>query len=160
MSDLPVISNASPLIALAQIDHLDLLKQLFQTIVIPPTVAEEVAPTVAIPDWIEQHPLSQPIDPRILQSSLGPGECETIGLALEIQARLVILDERPGRRLAQRLRLPIIGTLGMLLAGKRKGLLLTIKPLIDGLLACDFRVSADLYEQILLDADEAEPLTF
>ncbi len=38
MSDLPVISNASPLIALAQIDHLDLMKQLFQTIVIPPTL--------------------------------------------------------------------------------------------------------------------------
>ena len=156
MSDLPVISNASPLIALAQIDHLDLLKQLFQTIVIPPAVVEEISPTVSIPNWIEQHELSQPIDPFILQSSLGPGECETISLAVEIQARLVILDERPGRRLAHRLRLPVIGTLGVLLSAKRKGLLPTIRPLIDGLLACDFRVSTDLYEQILIDADETE----
>ena len=92
MSDMPIVSTASPLIALAQIDHLDLLKQLFQTIVIPPTVVEEISPTVSIPDWIEQHELSQPIDPFILQSSLGPGECETISLAVEIQARLVILD--------------------------------------------------------------------
>lgn len=41
MNDLPVISNASPLIALAQIDHLDLMKQLFQTIVIEKTKGRE-----------------------------------------------------------------------------------------------------------------------
>ena len=53
MSDMPIVSNASPLIALARINHLDLLKQLFQTIVIPPTVVEKISPTVSIPDWIE-----------------------------------------------------------------------------------------------------------
>ena len=63
MNDLPVISNASSLIALAQIDHLDLLKQLFQTIVISSAVVEEISPTVSIPNWIEQHELSQSIDP-------------------------------------------------------------------------------------------------
>ena len=66
MNDMPIVSNASPLIALAQIDHLDLLKQLFQTIVISPAVVKEISPTVSIPDWIEQHELSQPIDPFIL----------------------------------------------------------------------------------------------
>ena len=63
MSDLPIVSNASPLIALTQIDHLDLLKQLFQTIIIPIAVVEEISPIVSIPNWIEQHELSQSIDP-------------------------------------------------------------------------------------------------
>ena len=110
MNDLPVISNASSLIALAQIDHLDLLKQLFQTIVISSAVVEEISPTVSIPNWIEQHELSQSIDPFILQSSLGPGECETISLALEIHARFLGVEMHLGWRPNTRLNLEFNGS--------------------------------------------------
>ena len=105
MTPVPVVSNASPLIALRQIGHLQLLEQLFGTVLIPPAVAREVAPTVALPAWVGQQVLTQPVGPRILGASLGPGESEAISLALETKAKLVMLDDRPARRLAQALRI-------------------------------------------------------
>lgn len=151
-----VVSNASPIIALAQIGYLDFLAQIFQTVIIPPAVATEISPSVIRPPWIELQNLSQPIGPQILRASLGPGESETISLALEMNAGLVILDERAGRRLAHSLGLPVIGTLGVLLNAKRRGLLTSIKPCLDQLLEFDFHISPALYDRILQDANETD----
>jgi predicted nucleic acid-binding protein len=99
--------------------------------------------------------MTQPIGPVILGASLGPGESETISLALELQARLVILDDRPARRLAQALNLPVIGTLGVLLAAKNRGFLRAVKPSLDSLLQNDFRIGPSLLEQVLRGARES-----
>ena len=88
----------------------------------------------------------------IFEAALGPGESDTICLALEIGAQWVILDERPARRLAQALGLPLIGTLGVLLASKRRGLLPAVQPCVDALVTFGFRLSPDLYDVILADA--------
>lgn len=154
MSSGIVVSNASPLIALDQIGQLDLLHHLFPNLVVPPAVAEEVAPTVALPSWIEIRPLAQPIGPIILAASLGRGESAAISLGLEVDAERVILDERAGRRCAQSLGMSLIGTLGILAAARRRGLIPAIKPLLDELLMHDFRVSAALIERVLQDAGE------
>ena len=98
MSSAPVISNASPLIALEQIGHLDLLKSLFSAVLVPPAVVREIAPTVRLPAWVSERSLAQPIGPQILRTALGPGESEAISLALEIGVQWVILDERPARK--------------------------------------------------------------
>ena len=155
MSSAPVISNASPLIALEQIGHLDLLKGLFSAVLIPPAVIREVAPTVTLPAWVSERALTQPIGPQILRIALGPGESEAISLALEIGAQWVILDERPARRLAQALRLPVIGTLGVLLASKRRGLLTAVRPCMDALVNVGFHISPGLYDLVLADAGES-----
>jgi uncharacterized protein len=155
MSSLPVISNASPLITLEQIGHLGLLTGLFSAVLIPPAVAREIAPTVTLPAWVSEHAVTQPIGPQILRTALGPGESEAIALALEIGAQWVILDERPARRLAQALGLPVIGTLGVLLASKRRGLLPTVRPCVDALVNCGFHISPGLYDLVLADAGES-----
>lgn len=152
----PVASNSSPLIALEQIGHLDLLQRLFSEVLIPPAVARETASTVALPVWIAERTLAQPIGPQILRASLGPGESEAISLAIEVGVRWVILDDRPARRLAQALGLPVIGTLGVLLASKRKGFLTAIRPCVDALVNLDFRIDPDLYEHVLADAGEGQ----
>jgi uncharacterized protein len=154
MSSAPVISKASPLIALEQIGHLDLLKGLFSAVLIPPAVVREVAPTVTLPTWVSEHALTQPIGPQILRTALGPGESEAISLALEINAQWVILDERPARRFAQALGLPIIGTLGILLASKRRGLLPAVRPCLDALVNFGFHISPGLYDLVLADAGD------
>lgn len=154
MTSAPVVCNASPLIALEQIAHLPTLKALFGTVLVPPAVVEEVAAGLTLPEWIKSQPLLQGIGPLVLGASLGPGESEAISLALEVRARLVVLDDRPARRLAQASKLPAIGTLGILLAGKRQGLLGELKPCLDGLLAHDFRIAPSLYAQVLRDAGE------
>lgn len=150
-----VVSNSSPLIALAQIDQLDLLQALFVSLLVPPAVVRETVPTVTLPTWVTERALTQPIGALMLSSSLGPGESEVISLGLEIGAQWVILDDRPARRLAQSLGLPVIGTLGVLLAAKRRGLLDALRPELDGLIKFGFFIAPDLYEQILADAGEA-----
>lgn len=78
-----------------------MLEQLFTSVVVPPAVVSEVSVSVTLPDWIAEQALSQAIGPRILRATLGAGESEAISLALEVQARLLILDDRPARRVAQ-----------------------------------------------------------
>ena len=90
-----VVSNSSPLIALNQIGHLSLLRDIFNEIVIPPAVRLENASSVALPEWISERAPAQPIGPRILRASLGAGESEAITLGLEMEANWVVLDDRP-----------------------------------------------------------------
>ena len=150
----PVISNSSPLICLERIGQIHLLQQIFETILVPTAVVIEVSLRTTLPSWVITRTLTQPIGPQILRASLGAGESEAISLALETQAQLLILDDRPARRLAQALRLPVIGTLGILLAAKQRQLIPTIRPCLDLLLQNDFRIAQPLYEQILADAGE------
>lgn len=154
MMQAPVISNSSPLIGLHRIGQLHLLHQLFGQLVVPPAVVREVAPATAVPAWIEQRSLQQAIGPQILSASLGPGESEAVSLALEVHARLLLLDDRPARRLAHALQLPVIGTVGILLAAKHRTLLPVVRPSLDALLQHDFRISPRLYQQVLMDAGE------
>jgi len=151
----PVVCNSSPLIGLEQIGKLSLLRELFGAIAVPPAVVTEVAPSVSLPRWIEQRALSQNIGPLILEASLGRGESEAISLALELDALLMILDDRPARRLAQSLSLPVVGTLGILLLAKRKHLLPALKPCLEELSRFDFRIAPALYEQVLEAAGES-----
>jgi predicted nucleic acid-binding protein len=127
---------------------------LFSEVLVPPAVLREIAAGSAIPRWILERPLSQPIGPQILGASLGPGESEAVALALEVKSGWIILDERPARRVAQGLGLPVIGTLGIFLAGKRRGLLAVVRPTLDALAERGFRIAPKLYERVLADAGE------
>jgi predicted nucleic acid-binding protein len=150
----PVVSNASPLISLDRIHQLALLQQVFGTITVPPAVVRETAARLTLPAWIVEQPLNQPLAPVILGASLGAGESETLALALEVRAAWVVLDDRPARRLAQALGLPVMGTLGVLLVAKRRGLLSVIRPSLDALVQTGFYVAPPLYDQVLQSAGE------
>jgi hypothetical protein len=151
----PVISNSSPLIALTQIGRLDLLRRLYTHISIPPAVAREVEPTLArLPDWVLVQKLAHPLQPITVSGSIGPGEREVISLGLELGAALLIVDEQPARRLATSLGLRVIGTLGLLMAGKERGFLAKIKPELDRLLAVRFFMDQDLYDRVIAHAGE------
>jgi predicted nucleic acid-binding protein len=151
----PVISNSSPLIALTQIGRLDLLRQLHTSICIPPAVAAEVEPTVAkLPDWVIVQEPARPLQPTAVSGSIGPGEREVISLGLESGSALLILDEQPARRLATSLGLRVIGTVGLLMAGKERGFLAKIRPELDHLLAVRFFMDQDLYDRVIAQAGE------
>jgi predicted nucleic acid-binding protein len=151
----PVISNSSPLIALTQIGRLDLLRQLHARICIPPAVAREVEPTVAkLPGWVLVQEVAHPLQPGTASGSIGPGEREVISLGLELGAALLILDEQPARCLATSLGLRVIGTVGLLMAGKERGFLTKIRPELDRLLAVRFFMDQDLYDRVIAQAGE------
>lgn len=153
MTQPPVVSNSSAIIALDRIGQLDLLSELFAQLIVPPAVVREVAP-IQLPDWVTEQRLAQPVGPHVLRAALGDGESEAISLAVELQARWIILDDRAARRLAQSLGLPVIGTLGLLLAAKRRGLLAAVRPSLDALVRYGFHVASELYGRVLYDAGE------
>jgi predicted nucleic acid-binding protein len=118
------IADASALISLEHIGQLPLLQKLFGEVVVPPSVAREAAPSLStLPPWILVRGLAQPLDPRIDVTSLGAGETEALGLALEVAAEWVILDDLRARVLARRLGVPILGTAAVLCEAKRRGFL-------------------------------------
>ena len=150
-----VVSNSSPLIALSQIGRLDLLGALFQQVVIPPYVAKEIEPTIpGLPGFLGVNQVRAARVPRIVRGSLGKGEQEAMDLALEIRASQIHLDDRPARRLAASLGLSVIGTLGVLLAAKRNGLVIELRKELDRLVQVHFFMDEGLYQLVLTEAGE------
>lgn len=149
-----VVADASPLIAFAQIGQIHLLQALFTSLFVPPAVAREIAPTVPSQPWIVERHLAQPIPPAVLQASLGSGESEAISLSLELHAHHLVVDEKAARRLAEGLGLAVIGTLGILLAAKRKGLIAAVRPHVDALLQQNFWISPQIVERALAETGE------
>jgi predicted nucleic acid-binding protein len=107
-----------------------------------------------LPSWIRVRPLDQPIGSVILQAALGRGETEALGLAQEVGAELVIVDDRTARRLALSLGLSVAGTAGILARAKRAGFIPAVRPLLDQLLSLGFRISPAILEQVLAEAGE------
>lgn len=123
------IADASPLIALQQIDRLALLERLYERIDVPPAVAREVTPTLPrLPPWITVRTLAQPMSALVLEATLAPGESEAISLARETGARLLILDDLAARRLAFALGFGVIGTAGVVVRAKIEGLIPAARP--------------------------------
>jgi predicted nucleic acid-binding protein len=115
---------------LAAVGQLDLLRQLYGRILIPQAVHAEIA-------------------------IVGKGQAEAIALAVELQADLLLLDERKGRVVASRLGLKSVGLLGALIEAKHRSLILAIKPIVDDLIAtAGFWITQKLYEQVLHAAGE------
>jgi uncharacterized protein len=104
-----VICNTGPLIALAIIDRLVILKDLFREVVVPEAVHEEIlrgGPVLAgishyrKADWIAVRALDKTLDP-LLRSVLDVGEASVIQLAMETETALVLIDELKARKLAR-----------------------------------------------------------
>lgn len=140
------VTNSTCLIGLERIDRLDLLPQIFLTVFAPPTVAAEVQNPLP---WLTIYPVQNAIAVATLKTQMDAGEAEAIALAMELGNKLLILDDKKARRIAQQLGLPVIGTVGMLLRGKRQGVINEIKPLIYELLQANFRISDKIVREAL-----------
>jgi predicted nucleic acid-binding protein len=148
------VSNASPLIAFERLQRLDLLQSLTGEIIIPPAVRLEVFAGVELPSWLHERSIGQPFSVQLLAPRLGPGEREAIALALELRPSFVLLDDLPARRAADELGLSVLGTVGLLLLAKERALLPSVQPLLNQLIALEFRVSPRLYRAALARAGE------
>ncbi|MBN1671575.1 MAG: DUF3368 domain-containing protein [Kiritimatiellae bacterium] len=150
-----VVVNTSPFIALARIGELAILHQLYGTVVRPQSVLDELHAGV------EQHGLdaeltdaewivTEPDPPEmILRKELGDGETAVITLALKTNADLVVLDDLQARLVAQSLSLKLTGTLGILCAAHRTGLLADLADAIRRLREAGFRISEELVQALL-----------
>jgi len=153
-----VISNTTPLIALASISHVDVLHQLYGGIVIPPAVEAELAAgsdkvAVGKKAWIKTVAL-QDARRASLIIGLDRGEAEVLALAQELRAELVLLDERLGRQYAWRAGLLLSGTLGVLVKAKHQGIIPAVAPLTQALHECGIHLSEAVVAEAIRLAGE------
>lgn len=114
--------DTSVLIALGRTGYLGLLPRLFDDVLLAVAVVEEVGGG-ELHDEVEQfvgRGLARVAEASnlelvdLLSSTLGRGEAETIALALDVDADLVLLDDLRARKAARRLGVRVMGTLGIL----------------------------------------------
>lgn len=159
-----IVSNTSPISNLAKVGQLDLMQQIYGTILVPTAVYEElldkragetVITAVQSAVWFEIQPVQNQALVNELRNQVNVGEAEAIVLAIEAEASRLLIDERLGRQAATNLGLKIIGVLGILLIAKRQNLVTAIKPIMDDLRTqASFRISSQLYADVLNAADE------
>jgi predicted nucleic acid-binding protein len=155
--NLKVVSNSTPIIALSKIGLLDILRELFSTIVIPEAVRVEVSDRgknragsaeIKVCEWIVTKKVQNHTAVDFLLVSVDPGEAEAIALARESNADLLLIDDRAGRRISESVGLSITGTIGVLLRYYR-GDPFSFKKSIDELIANGFRIGMAEYNNIL-----------
>jgi predicted nucleic acid-binding protein len=157
----PVVANNTPLVALWILGRLDLLRDLYGAVWIPQAVYEEFVATertrrhaaLREASWIVTVPVSNPQHVKVYVG-LDQGEAEVLALADEHAARLVIVDERKGRRYAQRLGISLTGTLGVLLLAKERGLVDLLSPLLAELQDGGLYLDSALTDRMLVLAGE------
>ena len=159
-----VVSNTSPLTNLAAIGRFDLLRDLYSELYIPSGVWEELnaggqrwpgSIEVERANWIRRRNPHNDVLVATLMRDLDRGEAETIALALELDCDRVVIDERDGRRIAQRHGLSLIGTVGVLVEAKNRGLLEKIRQDLDALRQkAGFFISDELYREVIRSVEE------
>lgn len=138
---LKVVSNTGPIIGLAKIDRLGILKSMFQSIFIPQKVHKELmgkfgeegkAIEQALKDFIQVGE-SAFVDAHVLEAvkGLDEGEQEAISLAYSLGPKtLLVLDDKRGRTSAKRLNLVLSGSAGILILAKENGLIGSVRDLL------------------------------
>src|ERR1700676_77405 len=143
-----VVSDASPVNILIRIGQMDVLPALFQSVVVPTSVAEEMTrPSTPqmVRAWMTNPPawftVRSPLSPTSLTQLRHRGERDAISLAQEIRADALLLDEEKARIQALSLGVAVIGTIGVLQRAADQGLISDLKAVHDMLRKTNFRVS-------------------
>lgn len=151
------VVNASPLILLDKIGHLALLGELSDETLLPEAVAQEIGArpggerALAIFRDLPGARIAAevPLSSELLAWDLGRGESQVLALATGLPGSRAVLDDLAARRAAQAINLPLIGTLGIVLRAKRRGLIDAARPVIENLRRVGLYVSDTLIEQAL-----------
>jgi predicted nucleic acid-binding protein len=151
-----IVADASPVQYLVLIEQIEIVGALYREVLVPDTVARELqhprTPTLVVrwiahpPAWFRVEPAAGPTDAAL--DELDPGERDAIRLALAYDVRTLLIDDAEGRREAERRRLKVTGTLGILERGAERDLL-DLPTALARLLATNFRAQADLIAGLL-----------
>lgn len=153
-----VVTDAGPLIALAQMDYLFVLGNLFGTVWVPIAVQQECMAkpgldTLRIQQAIEQGILkvaAEPAEPSTVQlpRSLGAGEKAALHLAIQNANTLLIMDDYLARKQAIRMGFNLIGTVGLLDIAEKRGLIGSAEDAITAIRQSGYRISTSILQTI------------
>jgi hypothetical protein len=158
------VSNTTPLIHLARVGQIELLRDLYGLVYVPPTVLDEArhhvdeAVSAALAaGWLAERRVADPSGLDELERALGGrGEAEAIALALEISDSVLLVDERAARELARARGLRVRGSVGVLIEAKRRGRLPMVRTVLDSLRASGFWLDDRTYAAALEMAEESD----
>jgi predicted nucleic acid-binding protein len=150
-----VVANSSPICYLTLIDQIQLLPALFGKVIIPEAVVRELSVEGApesLRQWIAKPPewlkiLKVPAHSGEGLDRLHPREREVIVLARQIQADIVVLDEKAARRTARELGLHVTGLLGILEESATRGMV-DLLTAVERLRETSFRASPQLLKAL------------
>jgi predicted nucleic acid-binding protein len=151
-----VVLNASPLICLSKSGLAGIFPTLFQKIVVPEAVIKEItaegktdfaAKTLISQSWVRRI-ADIPLDPRVVAWDLGEGESAALSFALKNAGFWAVMDDREARRCALSIQCRFIGTLGILLLAKRRGIIPSLRESLGKLQGAGFWLSASLVDEI------------
>jgi len=132
------VVNASPLIILAKVDQILLLKDLCEEMTIPSGVKEEIdegPENDPARIWLKSDGKkwvrdSGPINPVISAWDLGQGETEVLNWAYEHPGYEAILDDKAAKNCASSVHIKVHGTIGIILLAKQEGIIEKVSPIL------------------------------
>ena len=132
-----VVSNTTPILSFIKLNRLDILKKIYEKILIPEAVFNEIREgkskyytDISKESWIEILKVENRKILSQLEKKLDKGEAEAIALSLELSADLLLIDEKLGRKIAEEKGIKITGTIGILIKAKKQGIIKEVKPFI------------------------------
>lgn len=154
-----VVGDTSPITALLSIGRIDLLKSVFDEVVVPSAVHDELLQYhEALPTFLRVMKVRDKDGVAALAVRLDRGEAEAISLAREVNADWPLMDETAGRRVARGLGLRVLGLLGVLILARRRGLLPSLRDaILDLRSGAGFYLSNDVIGQALKEVGEGLP---
>lgn len=166
------VSNSTPLIYLAKIGRLDILKSVFGKIFIPEAVFKEsvtMGKTLNISDafiieravgtWIVREQIKPEVDAEYrfldLNLRLGSGEKEAIKLCKQLNVRYLVADDKEARRVSKMLNIMPIGTCSIIVQAYRQRTITKDEAIqtLNELLKAGFRIDTELYRKILRELE-------
>lgn len=156
------VVNASPIISLTKIDRIDLLNKLCDQIVIPQGVADEInlgGYTDSAVTWLQQsgQAFIQPapvIDSKIASWDLGLGESQVLSWVIQHPNHEAIIDDLAARKTAKIFKIPVRGTLAVIVLAKQRGWIASVKEDLNNLRQVGLRISPTLIAQAITLAGE------
>ena len=157
------VIDAGPLIFLAKLGRLELLRTVCDEVYVPAEVISEIhtksdeassAIKEATKTWLQVHEVKNRDAVNLLLADLDLGEAEAITLASENNADKIVIDDLDARRFVRRVGISAVGTIGILLAARLKGEIPSLKDEIEQLQEHGFWISEALAEKALIEAGE------
>lgn len=157
-----VVSDTTPILSLLKAGRLELLKNLYQTVVIPEAVYNELTGNTDYQNEreeierctflvVEKVYNKDSVSTLRNVTGLDYGESEALILYEEKKADLLLIDEHKGRSVAKKMSVEYVGTMGVLMLAFDKGIMSSeeVRETLDILLTCDIRLSRKLCNKVL-----------
>ncbi|PKN67329.1 MAG: DUF3368 domain-containing protein [Deltaproteobacteria bacterium HGW-Deltaproteobacteria-15] len=158
-----LVSNTGPIIALSAIDHLEILKEIFEEVILPEDVHNEILEggkdftgLVAYrkATWIRVLSPEAAVEP-LLGTLLDKGEASVIQLAREKGADFVLIDERKARKIAREIYgVRVVGSARILVEAKHLGLISNVRAALQGMRSAGYWIHDDIVRSALKQAEE------